>query len=312
MDEPTSGLDARAAAIVMRAVRNTVNKGRTVVCTIHQPSINIFEAFDELFLIKLGGEEIYVGPLGDRSCHLVEYFQNITGVHIRDGYNPATWMLEVTSTGQEEILGVNFAEAYKNSEMYRTTKVLVGELSKPHPGSKDLNFATRYPQHFLQHTRQDLFDAMGSMCNAVFFVGIQNTITVQPLMDAERRVFYREKAAGMYSSYPYAAAQVIIEIPYIFLQSVMFMTLSPNCEIAAVVSSAFYGIWSIFSGFVIPYEFLFGGDGIIGRTRLLGLSMGLLHRNLEIFKKPWVTPMANLFRIIFYGTLGLRWISWKS
>jgi len=48
MDEPTSGLDARAAAIVMRTVRNTVDTGRTVVCTIHQPSIDIFDAFDEV------------------------------------------------------------------------------------------------------------------------------------------------------------------------------------------------------------------------------------------------------------------------
>ena len=50
MDEPTSGLDARAAAIVMRTVRNTVDTGRTVVCTIHQPSIDIFEAFDEVIM----------------------------------------------------------------------------------------------------------------------------------------------------------------------------------------------------------------------------------------------------------------------
>ena len=49
MDEPTSGLDARAAAIAMRTVRNTVDTGRTVVCTIHQPSIDIFEAFDEVY-----------------------------------------------------------------------------------------------------------------------------------------------------------------------------------------------------------------------------------------------------------------------
>jgi ABC-type multidrug transport system ATPase subunit len=48
MDEPTSGLDARAAAIVMRTIRNTVDTGRTVVCTIHQPSIDIFESFDEV------------------------------------------------------------------------------------------------------------------------------------------------------------------------------------------------------------------------------------------------------------------------
>ena len=51
MDEPTSGLDARAAAIVMRTVRNTVDTGRTVVCTIHQPSIDIFEAFDEVIAL---------------------------------------------------------------------------------------------------------------------------------------------------------------------------------------------------------------------------------------------------------------------
>lgn len=52
MDEPTSGLDATAAAIVMRTVRNTVDAGRTVVCTIHQPSIDVFEAFDEVSSIN--------------------------------------------------------------------------------------------------------------------------------------------------------------------------------------------------------------------------------------------------------------------
>ena len=62
LDEPTSGLDARAAALVMKAIRNTVNTGRTVVCTIHQPSKAIFGAFDELLLLKPGGRVIYNGP----------------------------------------------------------------------------------------------------------------------------------------------------------------------------------------------------------------------------------------------------------
>ncbi|KAG8087193.1 hypothetical protein GUJ93_ZPchr0010g8360 [Zizania palustris] len=120
MDEPTSGLDARAAAIVMRTVRNTVDTGRTVVCTIHQPSIDIFEAFDELFLMKRGGEEIYVGPLGRHSCDLIEYFEGIEGVSkIKPGYNPATWMLEVTTLSQEDVLGISFADVYKNSDLYQ-------------------------------------------------------------------------------------------------------------------------------------------------------------------------------------------------
>lgn len=46
--------------------------------------------------------------------------QEIEGVSkIKDGYNPATWMLEVTSAAQEAILGVSFAEVYKNSELYK-------------------------------------------------------------------------------------------------------------------------------------------------------------------------------------------------
>ena len=60
MDEPTSGLDARAAAIVMRTVRNTVDTGRTVVCTIHQPSIDIFEAFDEVMTNTISITDFYI------------------------------------------------------------------------------------------------------------------------------------------------------------------------------------------------------------------------------------------------------------
>ncbi|KAL4195313.1 hypothetical protein AMTRI_Chr05g72720 [Amborella trichopoda] len=150
MDEPTSGLDARAAAIVMRTVRNTVDTGRTVVCTIHQPSIDIFEAFDELFLMKRGGEAIYVGPLGSHSCHLIEYFQGINGVStIEEGYNPATWMFEATSEAQEDILGVDFAEIYISSNLHRRSKEMIKELSSPPPGSKDLFFTMQYAQPFL-------------------------------------------------------------------------------------------------------------------------------------------------------------------
>ena len=74
MDEPTSGLDARAAAIIMRAVRNIVNTGRTIVCTIHQPSIDIFESFDELLLLKVRSTRQSLSPsfvslLSPRSSH---------------------------------------------------------------------------------------------------------------------------------------------------------------------------------------------------------------------------------------------------
>ncbi|AQK96511.1 ABC transporter G family member 36 [Zea mays] len=336
MDEPTSGLDARAAAIVMRTVRNTVDTGRTVVCTIHQPSIDIFEAFDELFLMKRGGEEIYAGPLGHNSSELIKYFEEIQGVSkIKDGYNPATWMLEVTTISQEQILGVDFSDIYKKSELYQRNKALIKELSQPAPGSTDLHFSSKYAQSFNTqcvaclwkqnlsywrnppyntvrffftgiialllgtifwdlgskvYTSQDLLNAMGSMYSAVLFIGVMNCTSVQPVVAVERTVFYRERAAGMYSAFPYAFGQVVIELPYALAQDILYavivysmigfewtvakffwylffgyftllyftfygmMTvgLTPNYHIAAIVSAAFYAIWNLFSGFVIP------------------------------------------------------------
>lgn len=80
MDEPTSGLDARAAAIVMKAVRNVANNGRTVIVTIHQPSIEIFESFDLLVLMQKGGRLTYFGPLGHESSELIKYLEAVPGV----------------------------------------------------------------------------------------------------------------------------------------------------------------------------------------------------------------------------------------
>ncbi|KAK8962221.1 Pleiotropic drug resistance protein 6 [Platanthera guangdongensis] len=150
MDEPTSGLDARSAAIVMRTVRNIVNTGRTIVCTIHQPSIDIFESFDELLLMKRGGELIYAGALGPDSCYLVEFFEAIPGIpRIKDGENPATWMLEVTSSAMESRLGVDFADYYQRSKLFQQNKELVENLGKPGDGTKELSFSTDYSQPFL-------------------------------------------------------------------------------------------------------------------------------------------------------------------
>ncbi|KAL8129568.1 hypothetical protein V2J09_018723 [Rumex salicifolius] len=146
MDEPTSGLDARSAAIVMRTVRNIVDTGRTIVCTIHQPSIDIFESFDEVLLfMKRGGQLIYAGPLGPKSCKLIDFFEAVEGVSkIRPGYNPAAWMLEVTSPAEESRLGVDFAEIYRQSSLFQCNRELVDRLSTPTSTSKELSFPTQY------------------------------------------------------------------------------------------------------------------------------------------------------------------------
>ena len=46
--------------------------------------------------------------------------QAIPGVpKIKEGINPATWMLDVSATAVEAQLDVDFAEIYANSDLYR-------------------------------------------------------------------------------------------------------------------------------------------------------------------------------------------------
>ncbi|RVX20018.1 Pleiotropic drug resistance protein 2 [Vitis vinifera] len=260
IDEPTSGLDARAAAIVMRTVRNTVDTGRTVVCTIHQPSIDIFEAFDELLLMKRGGQVIYTGPLGHQS-HMI----SVPGVtKIKEGYNPATWMLEVSTSAVEAQLDIDFAEVYANSALYQRNQDLIKELSTPALVSKYLYFPTQYSQSFItqckacfwkQHysywrnseykaiwffmmiaigfifgvifwrkgdqiyKQEDLINLLGATYSAIIFLKTSNAFAVQPVVAVERTVFYRERAAGMYSELPNAFAQVAIETIYVAIHT---------------------------------------------------------------------------------------------
>ncbi|KAL1091253.1 hypothetical protein V6Z11_D07G144300 [Gossypium hirsutum] len=330
MDEPTSCLDARAAAVVMRVVKNIVNTRRTIVCTIHQPSIDIFEAFDEIILMKRGGQIIYSGELGQNSCKLIEYFEGIPGVpKIKDNYNPATWMLEVTNPSSEAELGVDFAHIYKESHLYQRNKELVQELRVPAQGSKELHFSTRFSQNrweqfkaclWKQHLSywrnptynlgrmilamvssvlygallwnkgqkvdndQDLFNIMGSTYVFMVCIGASNLFSALPIITSQRTIEYRERFVGMYSSKVHSLAQVIIEIPYVFLEATLFLIISyPTVNL---YGSAFKVSWYCYNIFCTLLTYKYMGMAIV--------SLSPTYQMASVFGSYWIM-IVNLF-----------------
>ncbi|KAJ0388881.1 hypothetical protein P43SY_011606 [Pythium insidiosum] len=128
----------------MDGVRKVADTGRTVVCTIHQPSSEVFMVFDSLLLLKRGGETVFFGDLGENASKLIEYFESVPGVApIEDGYNPATWMLEVIGAGvgntnaQDKDFVATFNESAKKQALERDLER--HGVGLPAPGSSPVD-----------------------------------------------------------------------------------------------------------------------------------------------------------------------------
>ena len=64
--ELTSGLDSFTALKIVQVVKALAHQGKTVIAIVHQPSTNIFEAFDRIYLLAAGREVYQVREDGRR------------------------------------------------------------------------------------------------------------------------------------------------------------------------------------------------------------------------------------------------------
>jgi ABC-type multidrug transport system ATPase subunit len=120
LDEPTSGLDSQTAWSICKLLRKLANHGQTVLCTIHQPSSELFQMFDSLLLLDRGGTELYFGPIGSDASILIDYFETQGAPTCPPGDNPAEWAIQVTSdsTSMEEKGGETWSQKW-NASMQR-------------------------------------------------------------------------------------------------------------------------------------------------------------------------------------------------
>ncbi|KAJ0383508.1 hypothetical protein COL922a_010352 [Colletotrichum nupharicola] len=94
LDEPTSGLDGQSAYEICRFMRKLAASGQTIICTIHQPSATLFDAFDVLLLLARGGRTTYFGPTGKNSATVIDYFGR-NGAPCPPDSNPAEHIVDV-------------------------------------------------------------------------------------------------------------------------------------------------------------------------------------------------------------------------
>lgn len=134
LDEPTSGLDSVSALRVVNVLKALSTNapagcGTTIVCSIHQPSSQIYHSFDYICLLALGGRQIYCG----KTTGALDFITN-HGLECPQGYNMADYLLEVASDPPAMILEQSNA-TNKASESYpasiQSTPVSYLEMTRP-------------------------------------------------------------------------------------------------------------------------------------------------------------------------------------
>ncbi|OAQ28498.1 P-loop containing nucleoside triphosphate hydrolase protein, partial [Linnemannia elongata AG-77] len=111
LDEPTSGLDALTALSVMQTLKRIATSGRTVVCTIHQPRVEIWEELDDVILLVSGGRLAYAG----RADQAMDHFER-AGHSLPLYTNPPDFMIDTAS--------VNFRSREQEAASRTTINVL--------------------------------------------------------------------------------------------------------------------------------------------------------------------------------------------
>lgn len=112
LDEPTSGLSSYDALQVMLVLRRLADNGKTVFCTIHQPSVDIYREFDSLLMVARdkgdnAGMLVYFGPAYPESIH---FFNPPVG-----NAAPASASPEMLMSGLARQPATHWASAYSQS-----------------------------------------------------------------------------------------------------------------------------------------------------------------------------------------------------
>ncbi|OWZ08175.1 ABC transporter [Phytophthora megakarya] len=131
LDKSTSGLDAHSSKLIMDGVRKVTDSGRTIVCTIHQPSSDVCFLFDHLLLLKRGGESVFVGELGEKSRNLVQ--SNSRHAAPPRGSKPSNLDAEVIGAGVSNNVTTDFVQHFNDRAEKRTLAAAMEMPGVNHP-----------------------------------------------------------------------------------------------------------------------------------------------------------------------------------
>ncbi|RMX61223.1 hypothetical protein pdam_00023788 [Pocillopora damicornis] len=261
-DEPTSGLDSFMAQSLITALQQLAAQGRTIICTIHQPSSQVYAMFNSILLLA-EGRTAYLGPRADA----IQYFDSL-GYPCPVNFNPADHFIRTLAIvpGDEEncrkrvqdicdVYSAREAEFSKPETQERQDSFREDANSRsPYKASWCRQFRSVFWRSWLTNKRdvlifrirffQSIFiglvtgiiffqttidqDGIENIYGAFFFlvtsVSFSNISAVTFTFPIERNIFLREHNNRMYRTDIYFLSKTLAESPQFFLGPLVMIT----------------------------------------------------------------------------------------
>eukprot|EP00127_Corallochytrium_limacisporum_P001713 Clim_evm50s77 gene=Clim_evmTU50s77 len=253
LDEPTSGLDATTAMIIAKSLRKLAHKQqRTIICSIHQPSSQLFHLFDRVFLMS-EGRAVFDGPVDQ----VVPYLKK-QGFDCPLNFNPADFIMDLLVSNREAMttLHKNFQPMEHDTSNLASLVKQGTELTADSTGiweatwfeqvcilssrsfiqSKGeflsvLNFSQALALsvvvgllwYNVPRVEESISDRAGLIFFLTVFWGFQPMFQAISVFPSERSVLRKERASRSYRLSAYFIAKSVSEIPLTFVLPTMFL-----------------------------------------------------------------------------------------
>jgi ABC-type multidrug transport system ATPase subunit len=259
LDEPTTGLDSAGALAVMHAVRS-LSKSITVICTIHQPSIEIVNCFSHVLLMnkwEQRGRVAYFGSVKD----MPSWFGTNGLGSFHEGTNIAEFGLESLQVAGKNKVNVAsiFLQSNEGKQVLADLTSGIAPVSNADAVIEYSTYATGFINQVIQNTKRFVNDnarnqglllsrygvtAIGSIIAGLLWYhldlnqkGAANRISIMfvgasfpvfscmaplPNLITSRPVYFREKNSQMYSPLAYYIGRVLGDQPYVIMEGLLF------------------------------------------------------------------------------------------
>jgi len=339
-DEPTSGLDSFMAESLVTALQQLAAQGRTIICTIHQPSSEVYAMFDSILLLA-EGRTAYMGSTAD----VIPYFDSL-GYPCPVNFNPADHFVHTLAIvpGDEEnchkrvqdICDVYSAHETTETEPERTERQDsfknddYAVRQSPYKASWCQQFRSVFWRSWLTNNRdvvifrirlyQSIFVGLiagiiyfqtkinqagiNNVSGAIFFlltsITFNNISSVIFTFPVELPVFLREHHNGMYRTDVYFLCKTFAEAP-LFLVNPLFLNA--------------IAYWMIgLRGQVLRFLYAYG---ILALVSVVAVSYGYIVSTVapsvpaaSAISAPLILPLLLLGGFYVKNTTIPVWLSW--